>query len=54
MTPEEFAEKMKEIEISFDPEKAHSKADDLLCAVLRELGYEDGIKIFEEMEKWYA
>lgn len=60
MTPEEFAKKMKEIAESKDykkfrdSENLHMEADMLLCRVLIELGYIDGVKIFKEMEKWYA
>ena len=35
-------------------ETAHIKADDLLCNQLSELGYTEGIKIFQSMEKYYA
>ena len=32
----------------------HKDADDLMCEVLSSLGYIEGVRIFEEMEKWYA
>ena len=54
MTPEEFAEAMKEIAESDDPECAHSYMDDLMCQLLDDLGYEEGVKIFLDAEKWYA
>ena len=62
MKPDEFLEKMKEIVKRnrdaqsgyFDAETAHIKADELMCEVLKELGYEEGIKIFEDMERWYG
>ena len=54
MTPEEFAEAMKEIAESDDPECAHSYMDDLMCQFLDDLGYEEGVKIFLDAEKWYA
>ena len=50
---EEFTEKMAEISLG-DTEGAHWEADRLMCQVLTELGYGDGVKIFEEMSKWYA
>ena len=37
-----------------DPESLHGKMDELLCAVLRELGYEQGVRVFENTERWYA
>ena len=56
MTPEEFATRMMEIaaDKNDDTEHAHAEADDLLCEALRELGYEEGVDIFEGMTKWYA
>jgi hypothetical protein len=54
MTPYEFYHKMLEIADNLDKEAKHTEADDLLCAVLTELGYGAGVKVFHEMEKWYA
>lgn len=54
MTTLEFAQKMREISKYGDIEESHGKADDLMCRLLRELGYGDGIDIFEAMDKWYA
>jgi hypothetical protein len=56
MTPTEFADAMMKIArtSSGDPEAAHGNADDLLCKVLTELGYGEGVKVFEGMDKWYA
>lgn len=51
---EEFAEKMAEIAKGGDVEASHGDADELMCQVLTEWGYGDGVKIFEEMSKWYA
>lgn len=54
MTPEEFAEAMKEIAEGNDPECVHSYMDDLMCQLLDDLGYEEGVNIFLDAEKWYA
>lgn len=60
MTPEMFTDKMKAIindsknEIVFDEEVAHARMDDLMCEVLVELGYEEGVRIFEETSKYYS
>lgn len=56
MNPQEFYKKMKELaEIEdFDEEDLHVDMDDLMCRVLTDLGYGDGIKIFNETPKWYA
>ena len=37
-----------------DPEELHIKADNLMCTVLSELGYGEGVDIFNRMEIWYA
>ena len=37
-----------------DLEEKHISADILMCDVLRQLGYEKGVEIFEKAEKWYA
>lgn len=37
-----------------DNEIAHLRADDILCKLLRELGYGDVVSAFEKIEKWYA
>ena len=50
-SPLEFKEKMKEI-AKFE-EEGHRPADKLMCEVLKELGFKEGIEIFENMDKWY-
>jgi hypothetical protein len=54
MTPKYFAEAMAEIAKNGDTEAAHSQADDLLCLALEDKGFSEGVKIFREMDKWYA
>ena len=57
MTPEEFKEAMLKIYppgIDVCEEAAHCKADQLLCEVLRSLGYGAGIDIFDNATQWYA
>ena len=55
MTPEEFRDKMQEIfGDRYDTEDAHLEADDLMCKVLTDLGYGEGVEIFTKAEKWYA
>ena len=55
MTPEKFKNEMIAIaERNLGLEGFHLEADDLICKVMRELGYSDGIEIFEKHEKWYA
>jgi hypothetical protein len=56
MTPEEAAAKMREIFSGTDYNigAAHLEADELLCQILRELGYGEAVQIFEDADKWYA
>lgn len=53
MSPQEFAEEMRATFVG-DTEGDHSAADKLMCALLRELGYGEGVEIFERAAKWYA
>jgi hypothetical protein len=55
-TPEQFRDKMQKIreEVGGDAEVAHARMDEVLCHVLVELGYRDGVAIFENQAKWYA
>ncbi len=55
ITPAEFEDKMRAINDSGDEiDTNHIAADDLMCAVLRDLGYTKGVEIFERMPKWYS
>lgn len=56
MTPAEFRDRMRDIFplIGYDKEAAHGEADSLMCDLLRQLDYDDGIDIFEHADKWYA
>lgn len=49
-----FANEMRRIERNSDTEMAHIHADELMCELLRELGYGEGVDIFEKMSKWYS
>ena len=54
LEPQEFAEKMKSLAMDNDPEVVHSNMDVLMCETLKALGYEEGIEIFENTDKWYV
>ena len=54
ITPEEFKNAMEAVFKSHDIELRHAEADQIMCDTLRELGYEDGVKVFEEAYKWHA
>lgn len=54
ISKEEFRERMEFINELIDIEEKHRAADGLMSDCLRALGYKEGIKIFLEMDKWYA
>jgi hypothetical protein len=56
MTKEEFYHKMLAIEEQYggDQEKFHLEADTLICNLLIELGYGQGVEIFLDTPVWYA
>lgn len=35
-------------------EEAHGEADGVLCDLLTFLGYEDVVKAYDKIDKWYA
>lgn len=63
MTPEEFAKAMKKASYNlndptgrpyYDEEDAHREMDGIMANLLRQLGYGEGIDIFDNTRKWYA
>ena len=60
MTPDEFKLEMIHIygevpeDEHYNEEKAHILADKVLCQLLCELGYGDGIDVFKQASRWYA
>ena len=56
MKPKEFRNEMIVLSEMYpnDPEAFHYYADELLCALLRELGYGEGIDVFDAAGKWYS
>ena len=55
-TPYDFWETMWKIKTDQDlyEETAHIDMDEAMCDLLRELGYGEGIDVFEDTPKWYA
>ena len=55
---EEFSsttiDKLKLAQKSTDIETSHYDADNALCELLNELGYENIVKEYEKVRKWYA
>ena len=58
ITPSEFKDKMLKLEEEFgsgkDEEEFHIEADKLICQIMREFGYGEGINIFERNPIWYC
>lgn len=54
LTPEEFAVVMREAAKIPDQERSHGAGDQLMMKTLVALGYGDGVKVFDDMPKWYA
>ena len=53
MTPQEFKEKMEQLS-KLDTERRHIAMDDCMCELLTELGYGEGVEIFNSVTLWYA
>jgi len=52
---DEYIKKLKALQsIENDTESAHIDADDLLLDLLKDLGYDDVVKEYEKIDKWYA
>ena len=53
ISPKKFAEGMKKLQSS-DNEAAHSDMDNLMCELLKSLGYTEGVEVFQNQQRWYA
>lgn len=55
ITPEEFKNRMISLSSNeYNKEDAHIDADNLMCDILKEFGYEEGVNAFYKMDKWYS
>ncbi len=54
MTAAEFTEQLKAADALDSPEQGHEDADMVLCDLLKELGYGEGVEVFLKMTRWYA
>ena len=56
LTPEQFEREMLKLykDYSDDEECCHIEMDNLICGLLTDLGYGNGIYIFDQTPKWYA
>jgi len=51
---EKYMKLMNELLDKGDPEVSHWKADELLCALLKDLGYSEIVYTYNKIKKWYA
>ena len=54
MTREKAIDVLQMIQRSHDTEMAHIDADDVLCELLKSLGYEDVVSEYQKINKWFA
>jgi len=54
MTPAQFKTKMKKASHLKDLSARHERFDELMCRQLSAMGFEEGIDIFLDADKWYA
>ena len=54
MSDDDAAVEMKKLFDNSDTENGHIEADELLCRLLKALGYEKTVAEFEKQNKWYA
>lgn len=54
MTREEAIEQLKKHQQNADLETAHVEADDIICGLLKSLGYDDVVAEYAKIEKWYT
>lgn len=47
-------DEMKSLIDCGDTEYAHSRADELLCELLEDLGYGKIVELYSDVDKWYA
>ncbi len=54
MNKQEAIAELKGHQSDWPDEEGHKRADDILCELLNTLGYEDVVKEYEKVGKWYS
>lgn len=54
MEREQAIKELKEVREKDDPEFGHPIADNVLCELLKTLGYPDVVEAYQAIDKWYA
>ena len=50
----ELEKEMEEVKNIKDIEERHRRADEILCELLENLGFENLVETYREVYKWYA
>ena len=51
---DEYLQELKNLQSNRDLEIAHGHADDILCRLLIDLGFQDIVDAYHKIDKWYA
>ena len=54
MNRTEAIDQLRKLQASTDTEAAHSAADDIICVMLRQCGFDDVVDEYQKVEKWFA
>lgn len=49
-----YMKRLKAAQQDSDTESAHAEADEVLCALLKALGYTKIVEEYDKVPKWYA
>ncbi|MGU3399240.1 hypothetical protein ACLBWS_05775 [Brucellaceae bacterium D45D] len=49
-----YINRLRQLQGRGDTELQHVHADDVLCDLLKQLGYEEIVSEFDKVDKWYA
>ena len=49
-----YMDRLKAAQDNCDAESAHADADDVLCDLLKALGYNRVVEEYDKVKKWYA
>lgn len=51
---DEAIQELKKLQKTYDTEANHVEADEILCELLKELGFEDVVEQYNKIKKWYS
>lgn len=53
-TQKKYLEQLQDLKCALDIEISHIEADEILCKILKELGYTEIVKAYNKVSKWYV